>query len=256
MPIAADLYYHLYAGGEEGERPPIVLIHGAGGTHLFWPPEVRRLPGYRVFALDLPGHGKSEGRGQQTVSAYMEAVLDWLQALGIHRAVFVGHSMGSAIALSLAIHHSDQALGLGLLGASAWLRVNPLLLESTSNETTFHQAVETIASWSFSPQAPEQLTELAARRLAETRPSVLHADFLACNDFDVTQEVAELHQPTIVICGAEDQMTPLRQAQFLASTIPGARLVTIENAGHMVMLEQPQSVAQALLEFLSGINYL
>ena len=63
MPVAADLYYHIYEGSEEGRRPPVVLIHGAGGTHLHWPSEVRRLPGYRVLALDLPGHGKSGGAG-------------------------------------------------------------------------------------------------------------------------------------------------------------------------------------------------
>ena len=78
MPIAADLYYHAY---QEGEKLPVVLIHGAGGTHLFWPSEIRRLLGFRVFALDLPGHGKSSGRGLQSIAAYATSVLDWMAAL-------------------------------------------------------------------------------------------------------------------------------------------------------------------------------
>jgi len=62
MPIASDLYYHVY---HEDNILPVVLIHGAGGNHLYWPSEIRRLPGFRVFALDLPAHGKSGGRAQQ-----------------------------------------------------------------------------------------------------------------------------------------------------------------------------------------------
>ena len=255
MPIAADIYYHAYEGGEEGERPPVVLIHGAGGTHLYWPSELRRLPGYRVFTLDLPGHGKSSGRGQQSIATYAHSVLNWMQAAGLHSAVFVGHSMGSAIAITLALKNPQHVLGLGLVGASARLNVNPTLLENSASPTTFHSVVETVVAWSFGPQTPSQLTELAARRMAETRPTVLHSDFLACNEFDETEHIAEISKPALVMTGAEDKMTPVRNAQFLAATIPNARLEIIPNAGHMVMLERPQAVASALLSFLDGITY-
>ena len=123
MPVAAEIYYSIHADSSGDQRPPVVLIHGAGGTHLFWPSEVRRLAGYRVYSLDLPGHGKSGGRGLQTISAYRQAVCAWLEAVGLHSAVFVGHSMGSAIALTLALDDPEHVLGLGLIGASARLRV-------------------------------------------------------------------------------------------------------------------------------------
>jgi pimeloyl-ACP methyl ester carboxylesterase len=255
MPIAADIYYHAYEGGEEGERPPVVLIHGAGGTHLYWPSELRRLPGYRVFALDLPGHGKSGGRGQQSITSYAHSVLDWMQAAGLHSAVFVGHSMGSAIVICLAFEHSQHVLGLGLFGAGARLSVNPMLLESSASPTTFHNVVDTVVEWSFGPQAPPQLTELAARRMAETRPTVLHGDFLACDAFDESEHISEISKPALVITGAEDKMTPVRNAQFLAGAIPNAQLDIVPDAGHMVMLEQPQTVANALLSFLNGVSY-
>jgi pimeloyl-ACP methyl ester carboxylesterase len=83
MPIAGGLYYFAFPG----DNPPVVLIHGAGGTHLHWPAEIRRLPGRYVLAVDLPGHGKSIGCGLQTISAYTEAVLHWLEAVGLSRAV-------------------------------------------------------------------------------------------------------------------------------------------------------------------------
>jgi len=255
MPVAADLYYYVYEGSEEGRRPPVILIHGAGGTHLHWPSEIRRLPGQRVLALDLPGHGKSGGRGQQAIQAYVDVLLEWLVTIGVHSAVFVGHSMGSAIAISLALDHAEHVLGLGLVGAGARLRVSPALLEGAASPTTFLSAIETVVSWSFSPQAPERLTELAAQRMAETRPSVLHGDFLACNAFDEMDRIAQIRQPTLIVCGADDRMTPTRYSQFLADSLPNAVLKTIPEAGHMVMLEQPQATAAALEDFLAGISY-
>jgi len=255
MPIATEIYYHRYQGGEQAENPAVVLIHGAGGTHLYWPSQIRRLPGYDVLAVDLPGHGKSAGRGLQSISAYTEALLAWLEAAGLHSAVFIGHSMGSAIALSLALDHPEHVLGLGLLGAAARMPVSPAILESTATQTTFHRAVAMVVKLSFSPQAPERLVELATQRMAETRPSVLHGDFLACDAFDVTARLSEIRQPTIVISGAKDRMTPARNAQYLANEIPNASFSIVEDAGHMVMLEEPDLVADLLLGFLEPIQH-
>jgi pimeloyl-ACP methyl ester carboxylesterase len=255
MPTAAELYYHAFEGGEEGQRPPVVLLHSAGGTHLYWPPEMRRLAGYRVYAPDLPGHGKSGGRGQQTIAAYANFVIEWLEAIGLHSAVFVGHSMGSAIALTLALQHADHVLGLGLIGAGARMRIAPALVESTASPTTYHNAIQELVACSFGSQASPQLLELAARRMEETRPSVLHGDFLACQAFDESERVSEVHQPALIVCGNEDRFTPPRDAQFLGDNLPKARLELIPGAGHMVMLEQPRRVADTLVGFLNSIPF-
>lgn len=232
-----------------------MLIHGAGGTQLYWPSQVRRLPGYRVYAPDLPGHGKSEKIGQQSIEGYADAVLEWLEAVGIHRVVLVGHSMGSAIAMWLAIYRPEQVMGLGLVGAGARLRVAPLLLENAASQTTFLTAVQLSVAWSFSPQAPESLVEIAAKRMAEVRPSVFYGDLLACDGFDVMERVCEIQAPTLIVCGEDDRMTPSRYAHFLANNIPKAILKTIPEAGHMVMLEKPDEVASTLTEFLAGVTY-
>ncbi len=255
MPVAAEIYYNIYEGSEEGHKPPVILIHGAGGTHLHWPSEIRRLPGQRVLALDLPGHGKSAGRGRQSISDYAEVVLEWLEALGVHRAVFIGHSMGSAIAISLALEHAEQVIGLGLVGGGARMAVAPQLLESASSPSTFYRATEMIINWSFSPHADAHLVELAAKRMGEVRPSVLYGDFLACDSFDEMGRVAQIRQPTLILCGMDDRMTPVRYSQYLADSIPGAILKTIPDAGHMVMLEQPRMVAKALADFLASLSY-
>jgi pimeloyl-ACP methyl ester carboxylesterase len=255
MPATADLYYHLYQGNSEAHRPPVVLIHGAGGTHLYWPTEVRRLPGWRVYAPDLPGHGKSGGRGLQSIAAYSQAVLDWMSALGMHSAIFTGHSMGGAIALSLALDHPELAAGLILIGSGARLKVSPELLEKSASATTYQSAVELVIQWGFSQSSPARLKELAARRMLETRSSVLHADFLACNAFDETARIEKVQPACLLLYGSEDRMTPLRLGQYLEKNMPRAKLTTIPQAGHMVMLEQPIQVAQRMLDFLAGLHF-
>lgn len=255
MPVSAGIYYFL-SPHSQAETVPLVLLHGAGGSHLSWPAEIRRLSDQQVFALDLPGHGKSQEReGQQTIGRYAELVLDWLDALKLNRAVFVGHSMGSAVALALAIHHPGRVLGIGLLGSGVRLRVHPELLSAASSPTSYLKAVKKVVSWSFSPKASPRLVELAGKRMAETRQSVLYGDLLACNTFDVSGQVTRLHKPALVMCGIDDQMTPLRYSQYLADAIPAARLQLFPDAGHMLMLEQPQPVAAALISWLKTIPY-
>jgi pimeloyl-ACP methyl ester carboxylesterase len=85
-------------------------------------------------------------------------------------------------------------------------------------------------------------------------PRVLYADFKACDAFDVRDQVGEIEQPTLVICGENDQMTPVRFSQFLAENLINSRLEVVPKAGHMVMLEQPETVANLIEGFLTEIN--
>lgn len=252
MPIAEGLYYHLTQGADTDLA--VVLLHGAGGMHLSWSTDIRRLPGYRVYALDLPGHGKSrEVGGLQSIPAYAQRVQGWLQSVGLSRAVMVGHSMGGAIALEMARAYPEQVLGLGLIATGARLRVHPDLLAETASPTTFYNAIEKIVAWSFAVQASPRLVDLVSQRLAEVRPSVLHGDLIACDSFDASETLKQIECPALVLCGVQDRMTPLRLSQFLAGQIPLAQLMTVENAGHMVMLEQPQATAAALSAFLATL---
>jgi pimeloyl-ACP methyl ester carboxylesterase len=255
MPVSGKLYYSHHQGGRD-EKPPVVLIHGAGGMHLYWPAEIRRLGGYSVYAIDLPGHGKSEAcDGQQTIGDYASHLLQWLEAIKLHRAIFIGHSMGSAIALTLALHHPQHVIGLVLVGAGARLRVNPELLNYASDPTTFYKSTGLLVNCSFSACASPRLVELASMRMEGTRQSVLYGDLQACNQFDVMGQLEAIKQKTLVMVGEEDAMTPVRYAQYLASSIPEARLSIIPNAGHMVMLEQPHLVAEEMLSFLKDVSF-
>jgi pimeloyl-ACP methyl ester carboxylesterase len=253
MPFAAGIHYSFHGG--DTFKPPVILVHGAGGNHLYWPPEIRRLGDRRIFALDLPGHGKSGGVGLQSIPDYARSVVDFMDAAGLWRAVIVGHSMGGAIALTMGLDHAERAAGLGLVASGARLRVAPPVLSNTANAATFPLAVQIINEWAFAPQTDPRLKALAARRMAETRPAVLHGDLLACDAFDIMGRLGEIRVPALVLCGTEDKLTPPNYSKTLAAQIPGAALQTVDGAGHMVMLEEPRRVAGALEVFLSTVPY-
>ena len=107
MPIVNHLYYFATRSHTENQ-PTVVLLHGAGGNHLNWPHNFRRLSGCRVLAPDLPGHGKSEGIGEQSIERYAEHIHNWLRQLEVREAVIAGHSMGGAIAQTLALQHPQD----------------------------------------------------------------------------------------------------------------------------------------------------
>lgn len=254
MPVAGDIYYYASKGGTTA-KPPVVFIHGAGGNYTHWPYYLRRMPGYRIFAVDLPGHGKSGGVGEQSIFVYAKIVFDWMQAIGIHQAVVVGQSMGGAIALALALEYGEHVLGLGLVGTGARLRVMPDFLDQLSKESTYGRGVNKLVELYFADSTGDVLRNKVSRQLRRTRPSVVHGDFVACDRFDVMDRLNEIKAPTSVICGSEDALTPPKYARHLAESIPNGNLTMIPKAGHMVALEQPEMVARTLETFLGNVAY-
>jgi pimeloyl-ACP methyl ester carboxylesterase len=91
--------------------------------------------------------------------------------------------------------------------------------------------------------------------MAEIRSSVLHGDLMACDAFDRMADLTTVDAPTLIVCGVEDQMTPPKYSQYLHQQIAGSVLHIVEDAGHMVMLEQPDRVAGYIAAFLNSITY-
>jgi len=243
--------FYAQSRGHGPSAPTLVLLHGAGGSHLHWPAELRRLPGVTVYALDLPGHGRSDGPGCDSVAAYVAALIGFLDATATERAVLVGHSMGGAISQMTALTHPGRVAGLVLVGTGARLRVAPAILDGILDN--FDAAIDLVTRFAWAKDAPQELTRRGRQMMAQTPPDVIHGDFAACDAFDVMQRLGEIDAPTLVITGTADLLTPHKYGAFLAEHIPNARLVTVEGGGHMMALEQPGPVARAVAEFISAL---
>lgn len=253
MPTAAGIYYAQFDEGRKDE-PPIVMIYGAGSNHLVWPADLRRLAGQRVLAVDLPGHGHSGGVAQQTITAYADQMVEFLAALGLFQAVFVGHSMGGAIALDLAIRHPAHVAGLGLISTGAYLGIDPGFLENLSNPLTAPNALHAFRTRAFGPSAAPAIIERCMQAMKETRTSVLYGDWRACAAFDQRDSIGHIEAPAWVIAGSEDRLVPIAYAHFLAGRMPAARLQIIAGAGHMLLLEHPGQIVHGLMQFLSALS--
>ncbi len=255
MPTAAGLHYFLREGGSV-LRPPIVLLHGAGGDHLSWPPEVRRLPDCRVYTPDLPGHGRTEGAGRQSIEDYARSIVNFIDVVGFSRALFAGYSMGGAIALSLALDYPDRVAGISLISTGPRLPIPSSVLDNAVHPSTLPLAIKLLQEMSFGSQTLAGLKAMTFRRLAATRQTLLLNDLLACDRFNVTDRLDAIRTPTLVVCGTDDKLTPVRFSKALASQIPGAALQTVDGAGHMLVLEQPRRLARLISVFLATIPYL
>ena len=248
------LHYQHHRGTLQPKAPPLVLVHGAGGNLMHWPGELRRLPDHEVYALDLPGHGRSSGPGQTEISAYTEVVREFADALKLRAFVLGGHSMGGAIALEFALRYGGRLAGLILVGTGARLRVAPEILTGIQNDIESTTAL--LAEWAHGENVDPHLQRIYLRRLREVDPEVLAGDFLACDAFDRRADVAAITVPALILCGAADRMTPVKYSQFLATQMPGARLIILPGAGHMAMLEplSRRAVADAVQRFLETLS--
>lgn len=229
---------------------PVLLIHGAGSSHLLWPAELRRMVGMSVLALDLPGHGRSGGEVCATIDGHAEAVAEFIRAAGLPPAVIVGHSMGGAIALTLALDWAPCVAGVVAIATAARLPISPVL--TAALERDFEAALDLIGRTAWAPGADRSLVERGSRALRETGPAVLRADFAACSRFDVTERLGAIGQPCLLVAGQLDRIVPPESTSRMRERIPGSRLVVIEGAGHMLTLERPQAVPQAIRAFLNA----
>ena len=241
-----------YWTGRKGfieEREFILFIHGAGGGQYTWSCQKGFFEKeFNPIIIELPGHGESGGEGEKEIGRYAEEVYAFLQTVGVRKAFLVGHSMGGAIVQALALTHSEIIEGIVLVGTGARLRVLPLILDGIN--TNFKEIIPKIVQYAYSRKAPPNLIEEGVAQMMKCRPEVLHGDFLACNRFDVMKEVEKVDLPTLILCGEDDELTPVLYSQFLQSRIKGSKLAVLPNAGHMVMMESAQAFNEKIREFI------
>ena len=156
--------------------------------------------------------------------------------------------MGGAIVQTLALTHPEVMKGIVLVTTGARLRVLPLILEGIKNN--FEETVQKINQFGYSRKTQSDLISKGISYMVQCKPEVLYGDFLACDRFDIMKQVEEINLPTLILCGEDDLLTPLKYSQFLQNRIKGSKLEVLSDAGHMVMMESPQTFNEKIREFI------
>ena len=230
----------------------MIFIHGSGGEHSAWSLQYAKLhKNYNIVAIDLPGHGSSADAGEVTIESYCIWVRNILDVVKLPNPILVGHSLGAAIALTLAINHPENLTGIVTVGGGMKMPVNPSLLEFL--KTNPAESIELICKFSLAKENCEKFMTPLMKSLTHARIDVLQDDLSACDKLDLTQEISKISLKTMVICGVQDKMTPPDNSRQIAANITGAKLVLIEGAGHMVMMEKPREFNEALIKFAATI---
>nr|HET6900956.1 alpha/beta hydrolase [Ktedonobacteraceae bacterium] len=236
-------------------KHPIVFIHGSGDSRRVWRLQIEQLgEAYPLYAVDLPGHGQRPDTlpVEATVHDYTEAVYEIIQnELQLDAPIIAGHSLGGAIALSLALEHGSALGGLILIGTGARLRVLPASLEAA--RTAPQEARKQLVGMGFTRDADATLPQAVISEQVTPSSNALYRDLAACDAFDCMARLHEISLPTLIICGADDSATPVKYSQYLHNHIAGSTLRIIANAGHYVFREQPEAVNQAIEEWLQQL---
>lgn len=245
MPIVkvnhAEIYFQLVGRGR-----PLLFVHGSGADHTLWGNQFQALKDdHTVAALDLNGHGRSQTREGDGLKVYTEDVQAVMEAL--KEPVFLlGHSLGGAIVLNVALQRPKNLRAIGLIGTGAKLRVHPQILSLV--ESDFTGAIELILSWAFK-RPPQEIYQKAREQMMRNGQEALKRDLLTCDAFNVMDRLSLIEVPALVICGRNDKLTPVKYSEYLRDNLRQARLEIIEGAGHMVMLEQPEELNRVILKF-------
>lgn len=252
---------YAYTGGKrfDAALPTVVFVHGAQHDHSVWILQSRYLAhhGCGVLALDLPGHGRSDGPALMRVEDLADWVAGVIEAAGAKQASIVGHSMGSLIALECAARHPVQVAKIALLASAYPMKVSEALLDATKNNEPVAQDMVNIWSHLAYAQYPNNpgpgfwVIGENLRLMQRQEAGVMHTDFVACNAYAGGAEAAaKVACPALFVIARRDAMTPARSAQAFAQTVKGARTVMIEGSGHNMMGEKPDEVLDALVGFL------
>jgi pimeloyl-ACP methyl ester carboxylesterase len=238
--------------------PAVVFLHGAGCDHTVWALQTRWFAwhGRSVLAVDLPGHGRSEGPALDEIGALADWVVALLDAARVQSAALVGHSMGALVSLETAARRPNRVRALALCGCAAEMPVSEKLLNpALAGE---HLAYELITAWGLGRRAQIGGAEAPGtwmaggtlRLLEHGKKGVVGIDLRACDRYKgAAAAVAKVKVPTVLVLGDNDRMSPPKAAAPLAA-IPGAKTILIEKAGLMLMPEQPGRTLDALRTLL------
>jgi pimeloyl-ACP methyl ester carboxylesterase len=233
----------------------VVFIHGTGQDHSIWVLPTRYFTRHdrNVLAVDLPGHGRSEGVPLETVEEMADWVIRVLDKTGVSHAALAGHSLGALIAIAAAARRPERVRSIALVAVTVPMPVSPQLLDYARQNR--HEALEMLNNWGFSKSAQaggnatpgNALMDAGMRLMERARPGVIYKDLNACNEYSEGLAHAEqVECPALLILGERDMLTPVRNVKKLLQALPNAEHTIIPGCGHALLAEQPDPVLHQL----------
>jgi pimeloyl-ACP methyl ester carboxylesterase len=252
----------------EGRGAPLLLLHGPPFDHQVWAPVIPYLAGhFRVVAPDMPGYGRSPPAKDDSPDALIRLTAGLMTSLHMVPGLVAGASFGGGVALGLASRHPERVRGLvaaGTLGVERWPRTFQARLARTARGLPgalglgMQLAPRAQARWFLRGAFGERravdnalVEQVAATLRSPTGRRTLIRALRRLDEWRfVTRLLGGIRAPTLLVWGERDALYGLPVAERLRHAIPGARLVTIAGAGHLLPLECPEELAAAMRKFL------
>jgi pimeloyl-ACP methyl ester carboxylesterase len=249
-------------GGQpfDKNKPLLIFVHGSGLSHITWVLQTRYFAfhGYSVLAIDLPGHGDSEGPPLKSIEDMADWIADVISSVGYNEASLIGHSQGCLVLLECAARYPEKIKSLSLMGGAGAIPMNPELLSLAEDGNP--KAVELMMDWAHGPAGHFgghpvpglHHINLGATIVKNGSVKVLGVDFRACDNYKNGFEAAKnVKCPTLNILGDKDKMCPLKEGKRLAVAIDNSEVEIIKNCGHMILLEEADQALAALKRFVT-----
>ncbi|QDL70129.1 4-carboxymuconolactone decarboxylase [Streptomyces malaysiensis subsp. malaysiensis] len=243
-------------GPEDG--PVLVLGPSLGTTWHMWDRQIPELSHHwRVLRFDLPGHGGAPAHPAASVAELATRLLATLDQLGVERFGYAGCSIGGAIGAELALRHPHRVGSLALVSASPRFgsadsfRQRGVVVRTNGLDPIARATPERWFTPDFAAAQPA-IVDWAVQMVRTTDPGCYIAACEALAAFDVRAELSRIGVPTLVVAGADDQVTPPADARVLVAGIADARLALVPGASHLTPVEQPMAVTDLLVRHFSS----
>ena len=234
-------------------KKSIILLHGSGQSHVVWSLTTQFLSdhNYNVFAIDLPGHGNSEGECLKSI----EVMANWLHSvtikLGIDKVILIGHSQGCLVALEYANKYSSNIEKIIFVAGSYEIPVNKSLIDLALSGNM--ESINLMMKWGYGSSKqfiggnPLQKILNSPREIRE----VLAVDLIACNNYkNGKNAIKKINFPSFLIFGELDKMIKVEKGNEFAGLIKDSKTHIIKNCGHMIILENAFEMREKIIDFL------
>lgn len=246
-----------------GSGPTVLMLHGIGGGHLAFSPQVEALAnaGFRGVAWDMPGYGRSAPIEPYTFKGLAQSCVDLIDALQCQHVALLGHSMGGMVAQEVVARRPDLVSRLILCGTSPsfgkpdgdWQRdfIASRTAPLDAGQTMAELAATLVPQMIGPGSLPEGVT-LASHCMAQVHPATYRRALQALVTFDRRASLAGIHVPTLLVAGEHDRNAPPAVMQKMAEKIARSRYAEMHGIGHLQNLEAPEEFDALVLDFLAN----